>query len=353
MEQCALREAWAANKQAGMLPVWPQSRLGSVIHKILELANKGLLTNRASAQAEWESALLATETRMQESWLDRALTPLIRNVRDLEVQRLRMLRGVDRILNDRHKLYSGLRAETKTGTGSELWVQSQDARVGGFIDYAFLDGGDIVLRDYKSGVLHERLDSGDRAVKEAYVLQLKLYAALYNDSFGVWPIRAELSPLQGGTIEVPIDKKECGVLLERAGFRLIDTNAVLESANDLESQIQALARPTPASCGSCLYRPRCGRYEGQVQAEPHPTWPKDIVGVVERKQILNNGRICFSILPRAGRPVLLRQLDPSETRHPALRMLKVGDRIAAYNMQPGRQEFEFTEKNSTILYQLQ
>ena len=49
LRECALREVWTANRQPSLLPTSPVAKLGTAIHKLLELAGKGQL-GEGSAQ---------------------------------------------------------------------------------------------------------------------------------------------------------------------------------------------------------------------------------------------------------------------------------------------------------------
>lgn len=40
LRECALREVWTANRQPSLLPTSPVAKLGTAIHKLLELAGK-------------------------------------------------------------------------------------------------------------------------------------------------------------------------------------------------------------------------------------------------------------------------------------------------------------------------
>jgi len=43
--QCALREILSASKQPALLPVSPAARIGSIVHKIIEMASFGKIND--------------------------------------------------------------------------------------------------------------------------------------------------------------------------------------------------------------------------------------------------------------------------------------------------------------------
>lgn len=349
--QCPLREALAAAKQRSLLPLSPRARVGSIVHRILEKANKGLLKNRRDAETEWTRLVEETEALMAKSWLDQVLLPLKRSVKDLQVHRLRTLNGVEKIIQQRGPLIKG-RYSASSQLGPEVWVHSKDDKVAGSIDYVLSDEGGITLRDYKTGIIHDVLDSGEKVVKESYLVQLKLYAALYEQTYAVWPARAEVVPLQGQALPIAINPEDCVAILKEATKKLFWLNGCLAASSDLSKQIDATAQPGTESCNFCQYRPGCKAYLRARLQEPELGWPNDAVGQIESRQVLASGRIRLEIKQSDSSTVVARQLDPSSSRHPALPGLTTGDDIAIFDLQGTRQENDFVERTSTTIYKV-
>ncbi len=71
LTECPLREVWGASRQQPLLPNSPAARLGSVIHRLLEISGKGLIKNSDPVEIQhvWEGLVRNTEQEMEESWL--------------------------------------------------------------------------------------------------------------------------------------------------------------------------------------------------------------------------------------------------------------------------------------------
>ena len=107
-----------------------------------------------------------------------------------------------------------------------MWVESKDGLVGGFIDYVYNLKEGPVICDYKSGNIFDESSSN---VKPGYETQLRLYAALYHTTTGIWPARLEIVPLQGTHVEVRFEPDECVQLLEDAILTTKRINSLIES----------------------------------------------------------------------------------------------------------------------------
>jgi len=70
-----------------------------------------------------------------------------------------------------------------------------------------------------------------------------LYAALYRLTFGVWPVRLEVVPLQGAPLAVPYDTEEAYGLLADAVAFLQDANRRIAEVEIGRGQTTGLASP--------------------------------------------------------------------------------------------------------------
>ncbi len=121
----------------------------------------------------------------------------------------------------------------------EIEVASKNKKIRGFIDRAERRATGIHLIDYKSAL---RTDLPLR-----YQQQLKLYAALWHETFNVWPSTAEvIYPLTRKNFDVAIDPEECRKLLEES----------LKLVEELEKNNSYDANPG-AVCQVCDFRPWC------------------------------------------------------------------------------------------------
>lgn len=355
LKECALREVWIAARQPALLPAPPATRLGSVIHQLLEESGRGQI-DKGDAEKRWKELVSDVEQRMRESWLERSLAPLRKTVLNYEVRKIRACRKAVEIAQEpslaRHKI------EGRAEIGFEVWVESPNGLIGGYVDQVQKTDEGAVLRDYKSGyILDKQSPDGELKIKNEYQVQLKLYAALYQSTFGRWPVRLEIVPLQGANQILTFHPQECTKLLEDAADSLKQINQAINeiTVSSATGNEHLLATPSPATCRFCQFRPGCSAYQKASDQAAGDQWPKDIWGTVTEIRQLGNGRIGAS-LQVTNRPYTvahIRGLEPSPDRHPALQLIKQGDRIAVYNLQGSASAISFSETPITVIYQVQ
>lgn len=353
LQSCALREVLAASRTPALLPTAPAARLGSVVHRLLEYAGRGRFVGIGSAaiEARWEELVQASERSAARSWLDRHLLPLSTAIPDYEVRKLRALAGASALAET-----AALKpAPTEPGhhqfLGYELAVATPDGQAAGRIDAVIFGENGPIIRDYKSGAIHEVGDTGERGIKEAYSSQLKLYAAIYAAMAGTWPARLELVPVGAEPEPVEFTVGECTSLLASA-LRLRDRiNGIVKSGTSSPAIMAQLATPTPTACGHCPYRPLCAPYGDALASGGNSGWPSDLRGELRGVQALGNGRL-MALLHTADGTFRIRGLDPDPERHPALGQSTPGDRIAAFSLRPAGSTTSFSEGPFSVLYKI-
>lgn len=349
MEACALREVWSASRAPGLLPASPAAWVGTAAHRLLEEAGKGAFNGPADERipVRWHQLIDSAEEAMQRSWLERHLVPLSAAVPDFEVRRLRAVSRARQLADEGVVSKGAVSGWDGTHHGYELAVSTPEGKAAGRIDAVLPGAYGPVIRDYKSGAIHEGLTT--TRIKRAYAIQLKLYAAIYQQTTGTWPERLEVMALSGEPEAVAFTPEECARLLEDA-IKLLDrVNEIVQSAPDEEAAARRLATPAPSVCGFCPYRPHCGSYTDASLSAPELRWPGDAWGRVAERRTLGNGRELIAVDSPRG-PVLLRGLTPGHDRHPTLRWLDVGDQVGIFGMRPGGSALSFTEGQLTVIY---
>jgi hypothetical protein len=282
---------------------------------------------------------------MLSSWLERPLVPLSKSVRSYAVDALRAVKKAQEILSSGRERF-GLEARGRAGIGFELWVHTVDGKVGGFIDHAYFDRNGIVIRDYKSGYVFEASDE-QLLVKVNFVVQLRMYAALYHSTFAQWPTRLELTPTQGSSVAIPYEPNQCTELVNAAGDILRKTNADVLRILGTGTGLEELASPSPETCRQCAYRPNCSAYMN-VTKESGAGWPLDLWGCLKGITALLNGRFAVSLETSSGTEVI-RGIS-ADGRHPALVDVSNGNRLAIFNLQKGFPGGGLTEGLYTTIY---
>lgn len=300
--KCPLREIWAANGKPELLPVSPSALLGTIIHKIIEMGTQGKIHNEEEINLSWKAAVESIENEMSGNSLHRHLVPLQKHVINYEVKKkmaFNIVREFFTADSETGKIMGARKSE------SEIWLETKDGKIGGRIDLLIHTDKGVELFDYKTGAIAGSLDNGDTGIKEEYLQQLQLYAALYFSVKSVWPYRLVLKGLDQIEHEIPFDRSACVALLNEAGKMLEEINSLIKKGIPPEN----LSRASAENCRYCLFRPACNSYWENRQDTDE--WPIDILGEIEEKVILGNG--CFRIVVRSGvKTVVIRGLSPEK-----------------------------------------
>ena len=280
--------------------------------------------------------------------------PLRRSISDFEVRRIRACRKAVSIACDAKRAREGHGRQPAQPTGYERWVETEDGRVGGYIDQVKVTGRGVVLSDYKSGSLLDcGTDGKTRKVKQAYRDQLELYAALYRHTCGIWPAALEIIPLQGTPVEIPLDKRQAKRLLETARQSFHAANKMIEEVENGNRDVTSLASPRAEHCRLCLFRPECRAYWTARREDPRQKWPFDLRGFLSRKIVLRNGKLCLMITKESSSAltVSIRNVERSEDRHPLLRSIRTGRPVEVYGLKYLPRSGDYLETRNTVMYQ--
>jgi hypothetical protein len=353
MQACALREAWSGSGTNPLLPTAPAALLGTVIHRLLEEAGRGLFAEAPDGAIErrWEELLKAADTKAANDWLQRSLVPLGAAVPDFEVRRLQAIAAARALAKQASSLHPST-GRAESALGCEVQVATPDGEAGGRIDVVAPAAGGPVLKDYKTGPVMDGEFSGQPAVKPAYATQLKLYAAIYAAMTGTWPSALELVPVAGAAVDIPFTRAECENLLATALRLRRQINATVTSTESLNTRVGRLARPAPEECRHCRYRPHCSPYQAAARRDPTAHWPADIRGQLRQRVRLGNGRLLIVLETSAGDSVQVRGVDPRQERHPALHSAASDELLAAFNLRPEGSNNSFAEGPFTTFYRV-
>ncbi len=361
LKACPLREVWAAGRGVScLLPLSPQARVGTVIHKIHEMAWTGQITSEEVAAREWDERIAQQESHISESWLERHLSPLSVTLDNLHVKRGICLHTVRDIFAGTNKfltmspelllpletltddLYSTtLPAEDDTRlTGSEVRVWSADAKLKGSIDLVLESPEGFEISDYKTGRV---LDINTGVVKESYQQQLKIYAALFHHkSCGIWPAKLTVIDPYGARHNVAFTAEECLTLSQQATELYDQVKAQIETGAAPET----LACPGPQTCNFCPFRPACRAY--WQAREPGGDWPNDVRGTVTDIRTQGNGNQQIKLESDAGTAWVS---DLQITRHACLTPQSRGRLLSCYNVVPEKQTPDrYLEGPMTTIY---
>jgi len=352
MQECLLREVWTASGNNYLLPPPPRAELGSIAHRILEAAGRGELEGVGNEEVDkrWKALVSEAEARMRLSPIRRHHAPLSRSIPDFQVLKLRTCSRALEIAREEHRSSGKPPKPFPRTTGFELWVESDEGELGGFIDRARETSEGVVLSDYKSGAIFKKCS---RELKQAYRIQMQLYAALYRQKTDTWPVRLEVIPLQGESIEVAFEPEHAERLLREAKEFLQTTNKRIDAVRDGTMNTTVLAVALPEHCRLCLFRPACGEYWDTRQREIDAKWPADVRGILEKFTLLRNGKICLRIRQTDSpslSSIVVRGITDSVDRHPLLNSMPIGASLAVYGLQRDYRSSDYIETQNTVIY---
>lgn len=347
LKACALREVWSASGNNMMLPLSPKARIGSITHQLLAEAGRGQLhPDRDAVESRWVEMVNHAQIMMQQSPIEKHLVPLERSVPDMQVRHIRAVENALAIARDNRGLVSSPTTGPASNYGFEIPVKSADVLVRGIIDCVLPTQDGPLIRDYKSGELFAHDELHEREVKEEYVVQLKMYAALYADTFGQWPVKLQVVPLSGSPVDITFGHEECSDLVRQASGLLQRINKTIASELG-EHVVESLAHPNPTSCSFCPYRPACKSCRIAIKT-PEEGWPLDIWGTIQELKQLGNSRFLLRVVTRDG-AANIPGLSPNG-RHPALRAMAAGDDVAVFNLGRSKSNDSYNETPLTTIY---
>ena len=357
MHTCLLREVWSASGNEPLLPSSPLAELGSVIHRLLEVAGRGQLDGgrNGKVDATWKDLISQAEKKMALSALRQHQVPLSRSIPDFEVRKLRACHRAAEIAHDAFQSDDNRSRQCPHPTGFELWVESHDGQVGGYIDRVTMTKDGVILLDYKSGViLSPGTGGGPGELKRTYKEQMELYAGLYRLKCGAWPIGLRILPLQGTPVEVVLDPENSERLLAEANKFLCAANERIAEVKNGSAEITVLALPQAVHCRLCLFRPACQAYWIAREQESQEKWPADIRGVLRETTRLRNGKVCMRIAQGNSATssfFTIRNLTDCTDRHPLLHHTQPGSRVAIYGLKYHYRSGDYTETQNTFIYE--
>ena len=350
-KQCVLKLIWSSCDYPALLPVFPGMHIGRVVHKLLLEAGQGRFPpDKEIINARWNEMVEDIHSELRASPLERHLVPLANLVRDVAVRRIQAIQRAYEIASAwQPRQQQGRALETMPRYGREISVQTLDGLIKGRIDAVFPRHDGIVIRDYKSGKVTESAGEGDRQLNENYQTQLKMYAALYAESFGKWPDTLEVMQLSGLAKKVSFEKTDCLNLLVEAKATLQELNCKIMS-NSQKALPGLLANPSPRVCTYCQYRPACEVYQSTIPGPGSDHWPLDVIGTLVDIRKLRNSKMMLQVTTPTNL-VSIPGISPGD-RHPTLQDLQQGDEIGVFNLRRVHPTAPYSETPLTRVYKL-
>lgn len=271
MSKCFLQVAFVKSKCVSYTFPHPKAILGSATHEVFERIYGSEMTGLSASKAVarirelWNDAVENQRSRMSvESYQDSILKRFGEPSR-WSGYGIRRARTVHRALNmwqwSNIKVASEVNALNAYGM-TEHWLQAFGGRLRGRPDRIIKREDGVRVVDYKTGSIYDERDGKEgRSVRKDYVDQLLIYAAMYYDLEGVWPVGAILEPLGGSSLEIGINPEEAAQAAQKALDLLTEYNEMVE----VGVQVSDFSAKTTEMCGLCSFKAFCERFWDMIE----------------------------------------------------------------------------------------
>lgn len=306
MSKCFLRAAFANSEHSAYTFPWPKAMLGSAAHQVLESVYKGEIAVRNEAEAIlqisglWENALEEQRARILDNPIQQAFLSRFGEAQKWPGYSLRRARTVLRALSIWREVSAGASryaANLSAAGAAEERLSAFDGRLRGRLDKVFTNRDGVHLIDYKTGSIYDERSEGERqAIKADYVNQLLIYAAMYHNERGVWPVSAILEPLEGSLEEITIYPEEAIQAARKALDFLSKYNKMIADG----ALISDFAAKTLEPCRLCSFKAFCEPFWDMAFTPDEEMEWRHIQGSVKNIEKLPSGDIQLEIKVEKG-----------------------------------------------------
>lgn len=347
MRECFLKGSWTATNAERLLPLHPGAIIGSLIHKMHELASKGAIKSEEDFERAWQNEKHIVEEKLLCFKFESHLVPIDDHVRDLGEKKYLCWLNLKQMIDRREPPDMGGCLESGYHhTLVEEAIKVDEYHVRGRADIVKWGPDGVEIVDIKSGIIFE--DAGnEHKLKSGIQDQLKIYAGLFFIKHGVWPSRLVVSSRSGELFDVAFSISECIDLLRKADCMRHSVNSVIQSLKLHEMEkVWLLARPEPATCKYCPYRPACGPYWNKRTQFPSLAWPVDVKGKIGSISTTATGRVAVALTRETSDPSTVVITLP---RGVIAEQDNVGNCIAAYSLKNTSRN-RFTWQSTSVIY---
>ena len=306
-----------------MPPLSYKNYIGTIIHKIFELVNKGVLTpSRSEIKKFWKSEIVRQEQHIATDF------PTLTNLSIADYNAMFETIKVAERMSPFSPSDSG--ASATIIHPNEHKVKISGLLKGSIDRVDYLSDGTYRIVDYKTGKVFE----DDGSIKEDYVSQLNLYAYLLEEQDKVRVSELMIIDKKGAYIPVPFFPE-----LKSGAFKqvkeLLDTiNAAVETG-----QVDSLCAPTEDSCRFCAVAHLCNRR----QMAPESPY-KIIEGTITK--IWNDDQLGITTSDHSVTVAKLRPLNIEEDEWTSL----LGEEVILVNLYQVIENELYNRTDNTVIY---
>jgi len=309
--------------------------LGSVLHKIVELISKGVISDEALFDVHWTTEIAKKEAFLVAQGLS-LITPLkyfadgfaLKKIKARNLLKKRMKNQWVRSVNSKRYL-------------SEEKLSNSEKTISGIADLIIEDLPFVSIIDFKTGKIYDEnlLMDGILEVKKEYQYQLKLYCYLYYLNSNILPKRLSVVTLDNLSVDIEFSLECCQALYEEATAFIHLTNAKITL-----NEVDDLARCSTENCIYCSYRPACKFYSKWM--EDHFEETKDLKGKLLNVSIFGNNTMGME-LEVGGKVALINNFN--SLSYDEMKK-KQGTEIRIFNLKKSRHSWNALATNYTIIY---
>jgi len=256
IEQCAYQLIVRRYVKKNLLAPSATAEFGTAIHKALELSVKQTFSNRPDVEHFVDDILRQAEDSCYKRGYE-FLTPFSNQVRNYGVRRELAIRKILSFSSSAFTSFStGSIVKSHNHVEVERDFTSKRFKIRGKIDTILHQPNGAVLVDFKTGSVYDEDENGERSLKVNYANQLKLYAYLYYEETGKFPVDAYVETLMGKVVHVNFTLEECYEYAQSLDEQLKAVNQFVQT-----NQIDALKPISVDVCRWCSVRPACNFYQ--------------------------------------------------------------------------------------------
>lgn len=334
MKNCAYKSLLAASfDKKPLLPLSLSAYFGTVLHKILELIEKGIVRTENEFNEQFDTAVKILERDLEESGYY-FYVPLKMKLRNFGLRKIQLKKYL-RSESDQTKRNSTSKYL------SEKWYESKDKTIGGFIDLVVENDNHIEIYDFKTGsIKQDSLDDESdllTEIKAEYKEQLKLYAYLYFENTNKYPSKLYLVDLSKKKYIIDFTHQECRSIYESAKYLLKKIN------ESIQTKLYS-ANPSEANCKYCLYRPACSFYHTNHDDN---IFKNDVYGEVENILKFKNGNLSL-VLKDRGKRLTIKNFRADKFE--LLNNIR-NRKIRIYNLRKEVDENIYSVTDTTMIYE--
>lgn len=289
--QCAYQLIVRRSIKKNLLPPSAIAEFGTAIHKALEQSVKRSFSNRLDVEQFVDDILRQSEDRCRERGYE-FLIPFSNQVRNYGVRRELAIR---KIVSTSTSAFTSSSTVSIVKSHNHVEVErdfiSKRFKIRGKIDTILHQPGGAVLVDFKTGSVYDKDENGERSLKVNYANQLKLYAYLYYEETGEFPVDAYVETLMGNVVHLNFTLKECFDYAQSLDEQLNNINQLVQT-----NRIDALKPTNVDVCRWCSVRPACNFYQPAYER----TGLVDLFGRLTAINKLINGNYSISLTDLNG-----------------------------------------------------